>query len=158
MINEWISSSILLNKITVLVERSGKINFPIRLLYRFRGMNSGWRIVRERGMSGGSWYQSINVTLMHGIAAVAVLSTRVNRVSIKTGNYKIHIIKGNDASQLRRLISWSDSIALALPNITITRVCNDHEVDQNLTTDFSAELPTELPTMATIVTMLAALG
>ena len=37
------------------------------------------------------------------------------------------------------------------------RVCNDHEVDQNLTTDFFAEFPTELPTMATMVTMLAAL-
>ena len=31
------------------------------------------------------------------------------------------------------------------------------KVDQNLTTDFFAELPTELPTMATMVTMLAAL-
>ena len=38
-----------------------------------------------------------------------------------------------------------------------SRVCNDHEVDQNLTTDFFAEFPTELPTMATMVTMLAAL-
>ena len=38
------------------------------------------------------------------------------------------------------------------------RVCNDHEVDQNLETDFFADFPTELPTMATMVTMLAVLG
>ena len=35
---------------------------------------------------------------------------------------------------------------------------NDHEVDQNLATDFFADFPTELPTMATMVTMLAVLG
>ena len=38
-----------------------------------------------------------------------------------------------------------------------SRVCNDHEVDQNLATDFFADFPTELPTMATMVTMLAVL-
>ena len=33
--------------------------------------------------------------------------------------------------------------------------CNDHEVDQNLATNFFSDFPTELPTM---VTMLAVLG
>ena len=37
-------------------------------------------------------------------------------------------------------------------------VCNDHEVDQNLATKFFADFPTKLPTMATMVTMLAVLG
>ena len=41
--------------------------------------------------------------------------------------------------------------------VVFSRVRNDHEVDQNLTTDFFAEFPTELPTVATMVTMLAAL-
>ena len=46
--------------------------------------------------------------------------------------------------------------AVKLPQVS-TRVCNDHEVDQNLATDFFADFPTELPTMATMVTMLTAL-
>ena len=43
----------------------------------------------------------------------------------------------------------------------MSRVCNDHEVDQNLATDFFDDFLTELPTMATMatmVTMLAVLG
>ena len=47
----------------------------------------------------------------------------------------------------------------AILNMTVgSRVRNDHEVDQNLATDFFADFPTELPTMATMVTMLAVLG
>ena len=53
---------------------------------------------------------------------------------------------------------WRKVQKLDLACRVAVRVRNDHEVDQNLTTDFSAELPTELPTMATMVTMLAALG
>ena len=46
------------------------------------------------------------------------------------------------------------SVVLCVISSLFCRDGNDHEVDQNLATDFFADFPTELPTMVTVLAVL----